>query len=152
MANPVSGSPTTVPQALPVRKQVTWGHNTVVVIEPSYYVPKGCSKENETLLTNLMNARSILARSLLHPKSRTNQLEALPILRGILSSVEANTDSTDSIAQTIYRVSHVFLAITYLGKFSKAFLKEREIIDRDSEMKKYYDQWKPLLTAESIFP
>ena len=134
--------------ALLDRKQVSWGHNTVVIIDPSYHVPEGCPKETESLLVKLMEARSMLKRSLSHSKPTSSRVAVIPIFKSIIASTEIKTDP---ISQTIFRVSHIFLARAYFGTFCNAFLREMEIIDRDSEMKRCYDRWRRLLTAESIF-
>ncbi len=130
------------------KKKVSWGNNTVVIVEPSYHVPKDCSKTNEAYLVQLMDARAELKRALSQPKSGAKKAHVITVLSNIISSTEG---VSDPIARTIYQVSHVLLARAYFGMFYGAYLEEMKVIEADPEMKKKHDHWQELLSADSIF-
>lgn len=148
MASPVSNSSALNTQTTEEKKKVTWGNNTVVVIDLSYHVPDRCSEANEGYLSQLMESRSTLLRSMSQPKSNASKAHVITVLRNIISSTAG---SSDPITQTINRVSHVFLGRAYFGMYCGAFLAEMKVIEADPEMKKLNDRWQQLLTAESIF-
>ena len=148
MTNPVSNSSAIYAQGLEERKKVTWGNTTVVVIEPTYNIPKDCSKANEECLIQLMNARDELRQALSQPKSGLKKAHVMTVLGNIISRTEGELDP---ISRTINQVSHVLLARTYMGMFYGAYLKEKKLIDADPEMQKKNDNWQQLLTAESFF-
>ena len=148
MTSPILSSSSISTQPSEEKKKVSWGNNTVIVIESSYHIPKDCSKANEACLVQLMDARAELKRALSEPKSGAKKAHLITVLSNIISSTESESDP---ISRTIYQVSHVLLARVYFGMFYGAYLEEMKVINSDPEMKKKHDHWQQLLSAESIF-